>query len=43
MESEWQLDIETGNEYVDLRHRYFVGLINRVGINFRETDEVAYK
>ena len=43
MELEWQLDFETGNEYVDLQHRYFVDLINRVGINFRETDDVDYK
>ena len=28
MELEWQLDFETGNEYVDLQHRYFVDLIN---------------
>ena len=43
MELEWQLDFETGNEYVDLQHRYFVDLINRVGINFRETKDAAYK
>ena len=43
MELEWQLDFETGNEYVDLQHRYFVDLINRVGINFRETNDVVYK
>ena len=43
MELEWQLDFETGNEYVDLQHRYFVDLINRVGINFRDTDDVVYK
>jgi len=42
MELEWQPDYETGNEYVDLQHRYFVDLINRVGINFSETDDVAY-
>jgi hemerythrin-like metal-binding protein len=43
MEFEWEPDFETGNEYVDLQHRYFVDLINRVGINFRETDDAAYK
>jgi hemerythrin-like metal-binding protein len=43
MELEWESDFETGNEYVDLQHRYFVELINRVGINFRETDDPAYK
>ena len=43
MELEWQLDFETGNEYVDLQHRYFVDLINRVGANFRETNDAAYK
>ena len=43
MDLEWQSDFETGNEYVDLQHRYFVDLINRVGINFRETNDAAYK
>jgi len=43
MELEWQTDFETGNEYVDLQHRYFVDLINRVETNFREADDVAYK
>ena len=43
MELEWESDFETGNEYVDLQHRYFVDLINRVGTNFRETDDAAYK
>jgi hemerythrin len=43
MELKWQLDYETGNEYVDLQHRYFVDLINRVEINFRETNDAAYK
>ena len=42
MELEWESDFETGNEYVDLQHRFFVDLINRVGIKFRETDDVAY-
>jgi len=43
MELEWQSDYETGNEYVDLQHRYFLDLIKRVGINFSETDDDAYK
>ena len=43
MELEWESDFETGNEYVDLQHRYFVDLIKRVGVNFRETDDAAYK
>ena len=43
MELEWESYFETGNEYVDLQHRYFVDLINRVGINFRETDDAVYK
>ncbi len=43
MELEWESDFETGNEYVDLQHRYFVDLINRVGTNFRETDDAVYK
>ena len=43
MEFEWQLDFETGNEIVDLQHRYFVDLINRVGKNFKNTDDAAYR
>jgi hemerythrin len=43
MEFEWESNFETGNEYVDLQHRFFVDLINRVGINFRQADDVAYK
>ena len=43
MELEWQKDFETGNEYVDLQHRYFVDLIKRVSINFKESDDDAYK
>jgi len=42
MELEWESEFETGNEYVDLQHRFFVDLLNRVGINFRETDDAAY-
>ncbi|MDH3799827.1 MAG: hypothetical protein OET18_03795 [Desulfobacterales bacterium] len=43
MELEWQSDFETGNEYVDLQHRYFVDLIKRVSINVSETNDAAYK
>ena len=43
MEIKWESDFETGNEYVDLQHRYFVDLINRVEKNFKETDDNAYK
>jgi hemerythrin len=43
MEFQWEPDFETGNEYVDLQHRYFADLINRVGTNFRETDDAAYR
>ena len=43
MELEWESDFETGNAYVDLQHRYFVDLIHRVGVNFRETDDMAYQ
>ena len=42
MELDWESEFETGNEYVDLQHRFFVDLLNRVGINFRETDDAAY-
>ncbi len=30
MELEWQVDFETGNEYVDLQHRYFIVFTYRV-------------
>ena len=43
MELEWQSDYETGNEYVDLQHRYFLDLIKRVGINFSQTNDDTYK
>ncbi len=43
MELKWESGFETGNEYVDLQHRYFVDLINRVEKNFKETDDAAYK
>jgi hemerythrin len=43
MELEWESEFETGNEYVDLQHRYFLDLINRIRANFKETDDVAYK
>jgi hemerythrin-like metal-binding protein len=43
MELEWQSDYETGNEFVDLQHRYFLDLINRVGTNFKNTDDAVYR
>ena len=43
MELAWESDFETGNEDVDLQHRYFLGLINRIGKNFRETNDDDYK
>ncbi len=42
MELEWESNFETGNKNVDLQHRFFVDLINRVGKNFKETDDAAY-
>ena len=43
MELEWESDFETGNEDVDLQHRYFLDLITRIGKNFRETNDDDYK
>jgi len=43
MDLEWQSDFETGNEDVDLQHRYFLDLINRIRKNFKEANDVAYK
>ena len=39
----WVSEFEIGNEYVDLQHRYFLDLINRIGKNFRENDDDDYK
>jgi hemerythrin len=43
MDLEWQSDFETGNVDVDLQHRYFLDLINRIKKNFKEANDVAYK
>ena len=43
MELEWESDFETGNEYIDLQHRYFLDLITRIRENFEETNDVDYK
>ena len=43
MELEWQSDYETGNEFVDLQHRYFLDLIKRVGANFKNTNDLFIK
>ena len=43
MELAWESDFETGNEYVDGQHRYFVNLINRIRKIFRESNDIAYK
>ena len=42
MELKWESNFETGNENVDLQHRFFVNLIKRLEIQFRETDDAAY-
>ena len=43
MEFKWESDFETGNEYVDGQHRYFVNLINRIRKSFRESNDIVYK
>ena len=43
MQIEWESDFETGNEDVDLQHRYFLDLINRIKKNFEETKDVDHK
>ena len=43
MELEWESDFETGNEYVDLQHRYFLNLIARIRKKFKESNDVDYK
>ena len=43
MQLYWVSEFEIGNEYVDLQHRYFLDLINRIGKNLRETNDDEYK
>ena len=43
MELEWEPDFETGNEYVDGQHRFFIDLINRIRKSYKETNDIAYK
>jgi hemerythrin len=43
MQLYWVPEFEIGNEYVDLQHRYFLDLINRIGKNFKETNDLDYK
>ena len=43
MELYWVSEFEIGNEYIDLQHRYFLDLINRIGKNSRETNNDDYK
>ena len=38
MELKWESNFETGNENVDLQHRFFVNLIKRLEIQFRGAD-----
>ena len=35
----WVSEFEVGNEWVDLQHRYFLDLINRIGKSFKETND----
>ena len=43
MKLKWVSEFEIGNEYVDLQHRHFLSLINRIRKNFRETNDDDYK
>ena len=43
MELRWVSEFEIGNEYVDLQHRHFLSLINRIRKNLRETSDEDYK
>ena len=43
MELYWVSEFEVGNEWVDLQHRYFLDLINRIGKSFKETNDDEYK
>ena len=43
MELEWESDFETGVEYVDMQHRYFIDLLNRIRKNYKEADDDIYQ
>ena len=43
MKLEWESNFETGVEYIDMQHRYFVDLINRIRKNYKETDDDVYQ
>ena len=43
MELEWESEFETGVEYIDMQHRYFVDLINRIRKNYQEADDDVYQ
>ena len=40
---QWAKEFEIGNEYVDIQHRFFLDLINRIEKVFKESDDDAYK
>ncbi|MBF0370671.1 MAG: bacteriohemerythrin [Magnetococcales bacterium] len=40
---EWRSGFETGNKEVDLQHKYFVGLINRLKAELGKTQDRAYE
>jgi hemerythrin len=39
----WSIRFETGNETVDLQHRYFVDLVNRLAVELQASDDRAYR
>ena len=43
MEVYWVSEFEVGNEWVDLQHRYFLDLINRIGKSFKKTNDDDYR
>ena len=43
MKLEWKSTFETGNEVVDLQHRYFIDLIKRIEKTYRNTTDGHYK
>ena len=43
MELYWVSEFEVGNEWVDLQHRYFLDLINRIGKSFKKTNDDDYR
>lgn len=40
---QWSSRFETGNETIDLQHRYFIDLVNRLAAELQASEDPAYR